>query len=154
MNAQSSLVSHRTVSGPFIPFLAYPLFLLAALAGCGGGAGSGTSPTISGNTTVVLLASSTANDQLAQFPLTLASLTLTSQSGKTVTLLSTPTSAEFIHLNGNLEPLATVSIPQDIYTSASATSGGSAPVCVGLESSSGQVLIDGRSMGQAHQRSP
>ncbi|MGO8797250.1 MAG: hypothetical protein ACLQLC_20720 [Candidatus Sulfotelmatobacter sp.] len=88
--------------------------------------------------------SSTANAQLVEFPLTLNSLTLTSQSGKTVSLFSAPASAEFIHLNGNLEPLATVSIPQDIYTSASAVYGGSAPVCVGLASpSSGGVLVDG-----------
>ncbi len=122
------------------PPLALSLACLLA-AGCGGSNGTGT--TFSGNTTVVLLASSTANDQLVEFPLTLNSLTLTSQSGKTATLLSEPLSAEFIHLNGNLEPLATVSIPPGIYTSASAAVGGTPPVCVGVDSSSGQILTDG-----------
>ena len=144
MNDQFSSFTHRLgfSSSHFSPAFA---LLLASLfiTGCGGGAGSGTNPTFSGNTAVVLLASSTANDQLVEFPLTLKSLTLTSQSGKTATLFSEPVSAEFIHLNGNLEPLATVSIPQDIYTSASAAFDGTAPVCVGLESSSGQILIDG-----------
>jgi len=124
----------------FVP----PLVLLPAVlltAGCG--SGSGTRTSFSGNTTAVVLASSTANDQLVQFPLTLNSLTLTNQSGKTVTLFSAPVSAEFIHLNGNLEPLTTVSIPQDIYTSASAAYGGTSPVCVGLASPSGGFLIDG-----------
>src|SRR5271163_4834293 len=88
--------------------------LAAAFAsGCGGTSGAA----LRGNTTVVVLASSTANDQLVEFPVTLGNLTLTSQSGKTVALFSAPVSAEFIHLNGNVEPIATVSIPQDTYTS-------------------------------------
>lgn len=125
-----------------------PLFILAItvlatfVAGCGGG-GTGPSSALSGNTTVVVLASSTANDQLVEFPLTLKSLTLTSQSGKVVTLFSAPVSAEFIHLNGNLEPLTTVSVPQDTYSSATAVYGGSAPVCVGLQSSPNEIVIDG-----------
>jgi hypothetical protein len=58
--------------------------------GCGS---SGTTPPkFSGNTAVVVLASGTANDQLFQFSVTLQSLTLTSQSGKTVSLLTTPAS--------------------------------------------------------------
>ncbi|HTV83120.1 MAG TPA: DUF5666 domain-containing protein [Acidobacteriaceae bacterium] len=113
----------------------------ALVAGCAGG-GTGTGPLFRGNTTVVLLASSTANDQLIEFPLTLSSLTLTTQSGKTATLFSSPLSAEYIHLNGNIEPLTSVSIPQGIYTSATATYDGTAPVCLG-QSTSGGLLIDG-----------
>lgn len=117
-------------------------FIAVVLAGCGGGSG-GTNSGLRGNTTVVVLASSTANDQLVEFPLTLKNLTLTSESGKTVTLFAGPLSAEYMHLNGNLEPLATVSIPQGIYTSASAVLDGTSPVCVGLDLASGQILIDG-----------
>jgi hypothetical protein len=68
---------------------------------------------------------STANDQLAEFDIDFTGITLTSQSGKTVSLLaSAPVSsraAEFIHINGTAEPLATATIPQDVYTSASVT---------------------------------
>jgi hypothetical protein len=110
-------------------------------SGCGQGTSSRT-PVI-GNTAVVVLASSTANDQLVQFPLTLNNLTLTSQSGTVVTLFSSPVSAEFIHLNGTIEPIATATIPQDSYTSATATYGGTAPVCVGLQSPPISFLIDG-----------
>ena len=86
------------------------LFGIAITTGCGS---SGTNPPkFSGNTTVVILASSTANDQLFQFSVTVQSLTLTDQSGQTVSLLPTPVSDEFIHLNGHVEPLATVRIPQ------------------------------------------
>lgn len=114
------------------------LALLAALmAGC---SGSSTGTTLTGNTQVVVLASSAANDQLSSFTTTLASLTLTSQSGKTVNLLASPVSEEFIHLNGHVEPIATVSIPQDTYVSASATYLGSAPVC--NAQSSGSDMTD------------
>jgi hypothetical protein len=103
------------------------LALLATfMAGC---SGSGTGPTLRGNTQVVVLASSTANDQLSAFTMTLQSLTLTNQSGKTVNVLASPVSEEFIHLNGHVEPIATVSIPRGTYVSASATYNGAAPVC-------------------------
>jgi hypothetical protein len=62
--------------------------------------------------------------------MTLQSLTLTNQAGKTVNLLASPVSEEFIHLNGHVEPIATVSIPQGTYVSASASyNGGATPVC-------------------------
>jgi hypothetical protein len=104
------------------------LTLLATfMAGCSGG---GTGTTLSGNTQVVILASSTANDQMSSFTTTLQSVTLTNQVGKTVNLLASPVSEEFIHLNGHVEPIATVSIPQGTYVSASATyNGGATPVC-------------------------
>ncbi len=96
--------------------------LLAAgfLAGCGGSS-STAGAAFSGNTTVVLLASSTANDQLDAYTATIETLTLTSQSGKQVTLLASPVVDEFIHLNGHAEPLATVTVPQGVYVSATAT---------------------------------
>jgi hypothetical protein len=108
--------------------LASSLALIASFTmGCGGAGGGG-----GGNTSVTLLATSTANDQLSQFSITLKSLTLTSQSGKTLSLLSAPLSDEFIHLNGTVEPLVGVSVPQDVYTSASATFTWASPACVGL----------------------
>ncbi len=126
--------------------------LAAAIAiGCGTSGGTGTK--LSGNTSVVVLASSTANDQISAFNTTLSSLTLTSQSGKTVTVFSTPQSAEYIHLNGSVEPLTTGSIPQGVYTSATATLGAvgtpSYPVCVGLEAD-GTLLTNG-TIGSYHQ---
>jgi hypothetical protein len=143
MGPQLLLPANSRISRGYLLVSILSITLATAFtSGCGGSAGSGNGTTLSGNTNVVVLASSTANDQLVEFPLTLKSLTLTSQSGKTVTLLSAPVSAEFIHLNGNIEPLATVSIPQDHYISATAGYGGTAPVCVGLQSSGG-IIIDG-----------
>jgi hypothetical protein len=87
-------------------------------------------PKLSGNTSVTVLLSSTANDQVTRFAMGFQTLTLTSQSGKTVTLLSSQQPSEFMHLNGGIEPLTTVSIPQDIYTSATVTLGQAVYICI------------------------
>jgi hypothetical protein len=80
-----------------------------------------------GPTNVSLMLSSTGNDQLSEFFLPFSSITLTNKAGSSVTLFTNPTPAlpgqivELIHLDGNLEPLVTVSVPHDIYTSAAVT---------------------------------
>jgi hypothetical protein len=137
VKAWSSSPSASSLSFSFLIVLTL-LFGIGMATSCGS---SGTTPPrFSGNTTMVVLASSTANDQLFQFSLTLQSLTLTSQSGQTVSLLATPASDEFMHLNGHVEPLATVSVPQGIYTSAAATVTGAFPACAGQ--SAGSLLMD------------
>jgi len=112
-----------------------PLSLGALLiAGCGGVSG-GIGKTPDGDTTVTVLATSTANDQLSAFNLEVTSITLTSQAGQTVSLVTTPVYPEFIHLNGTVEPLATVNIPQAVYTSATVEIGNAQFTCVNLNSS-------------------
>ncbi len=91
---------------------------------------------------MTILATSTGNDQMTMFHVSLNSLTLTSQSGKTVTIFSTPQSAEYMHLNGSVEPLTTVTIPQDTYTSATATIGQAYAMCAAVEPTGG-LLING-----------
>ncbi len=56
----------------------------------------------------------------------------TDKTGNTVTLLSSPQSAEFMHLNGTAEALVSLSIPQGIYTAATANIGYSYFTCVTL----------------------
>ena len=84
-----------------------------------------------GNTAVTVLLSSTANDQVTLFDIGLQTLTLTSRTGKSVTLLSSDQPVEFMHLNGGIEPLTTIAIPQGVYTSAQATISGGLLVCIG-----------------------
>ncbi|MFP5277340.1 MAG: hypothetical protein ACLGPM_09490 [Acidobacteriota bacterium] len=79
---------------------------------------------------MVLLASSTANNQLTAYDATLLSLTLTEKSGGQVSVLAQPVGDEFLHLNGRTEPLVTLNIPQGVYVSASA-SGGAIAFCSG-----------------------
>lgn len=83
--------------------------------------GSGGS-TPGGNTTVVVLLTSTANDQLADFGVSIETLQLLDASGHAVTLYTynnqTRGAGEFMHLNGTSEPLVIVSVPRGTYTSA------------------------------------
>ena len=131
--ASSSLRSSLTLSCAILA----AIVAAGLMTACGSG---GTPPIkkLSGNTSVTVLLSSTANDQLADFGLGLTGITLTSQSGKVVSLFSVPTGtqqwAEFIHVNGTAEPLTTLSIPQDVYTSAAVTTGDSYFTCVTQQS--------------------
>jgi hypothetical protein len=95
------------------------------LAGC---SSAGRSPVIPpAPTSVTVQLSSTANDQLTQFEFTVLSITLSNKAGTAVTLFTNPLSggpahyAEFMRLNGNSEPLVTLNVPQDVYTSAAVT---------------------------------
>jgi len=107
----------------------------AVLAGCGGGS-STASPQPAPMSAVTVMAASTGNDRVSQFVLSVNFLSLTNQSGTTVDIITSPQSAEFVHLNGNLAPLATVSIPQGVYVSATLTVSGGY-TCVTLNSTGG-----------------
>lgn len=92
-------------------------------AGCGGSSSSssgtgGTGPIPGQSTTVALQLSSTANAQFLHFNMSIISISLTNQKGVTTTIFNSPTDVDFIPSNGNAAPLATVTVPQDVYTSA------------------------------------
>jgi hypothetical protein len=112
---QSSMLLHRSL---LVSPLA--LSLLAFLAtGCATSTpATPTGPVTGQSTQVALLISSTANGQFVEFAMTIESISLTNKTGKTTTIYSTPTDVDFIHSNANASPLATVSVPQDVYTSA------------------------------------
>jgi hypothetical protein len=112
-------------------------FLVCFVCGCGAnpaattsgsssGAGSQSTPApVAGeNTAVTVLFSSTANDALTDFQLGAGTLTLTDAAGRSVTVFALSNGnqpSEFIHSNGVLDPAISVSIPQDVYTSATLT---------------------------------
>ena len=126
---------------------------VGSMAGCGG---HGAPPPITpqGNTTVTVLLSSTANDRLTQYQLGFQSLTLTSQSGKTVSLLTAPSSGtspytpEFMHLNGASSTLLTATVPEDTYTSASLTAGGASITCIAVNPSDASLTTSIFAYGQ------
>lgn len=103
-----------------------PALSAILFAGCG----STPAPMPEGNTNVMVLMTSTANDQLVLFDIKLNSLALIDKAGNSFTLFnnmngfSGPGAAEFMHLSGAVEPLVVVSVPQGGYTSAVATLGG------------------------------
>jgi hypothetical protein len=105
-----------------VSLVSFVAFSAIFTTGCGSG-GSPSGPKLSGTTDVTVMLSAAANDQFQLMQAGFTNLTLTSQSGKTVNLLSTQVaqSAEFIHINGGAQPLLTVSVPQDIYTAAATT---------------------------------
>jgi hypothetical protein len=136
MKTASHLLSLQPITPVSILIVGAMVMAAALTTSCGSNM-SHSSPALSGNTSVTVLLSSTANAQLDQFSLGFNSVTLTSQSGKTVSLFTTPQNgvtrdAEFIHLNGSVEPLLTVSIPQDIYTTATADIGPASFTCDAL----------------------
>ena len=115
------------------------LLVLTGLSGCAGVVGSTGGGGNAGTTTVTILTTSTANDQLYYFGMVLNSITLTSRSGGTASLITTPIVAEFMHLNGATEPLLTVTLPQGVYTAATASVGSAGFRCVSFDSSNGDI---------------
>jgi uncharacterized protein DUF5666 len=135
----------QAVHSRMVQRMEYQRFLpLTVIAGVMSGCGGGMSPTSvepisppAQNTSVTILVSSTANDRVVQANLTVTKLMLTDAMGNAVNVLSTPQSAEFMHLNGLTESLATVDVPQGAYTAATATLGNANFACVALTSSGG-----------------
>ena len=111
------------------------------LAGCGSGGSSPASPPPpSAVTKVTLILSSTANDQLSEFDISFQGISLTNASGRTVSLLSQARSSEFIHVNGAMEPLLTATIPQGVYTAATASVGNAQFTCVTFQPTGGLAI--------------
>ena len=99
------------------------LGMSAILGGCGGSGNNMAAPVPGASTNVVVLFTSTANDKLTQFEMTITGVSLRDNAGNTVTLFSDPSrgvlnGTEFMRLNGASEPLAMASVPQGTYTSA------------------------------------
>jgi hypothetical protein len=140
MRAAASSVSS---CAPTLALIAVVLFSIAQTTGCGSsGATMSKTPPLAGNTQVTVVLTGTANDQLSEFDLEFQNLTLTNQSGKTVSLLVAQQPSEFIHLNGAIDPLITATIPRDVYTSATATIGYGLFVCVANGAVDGQPSLD------------
>lgn len=139
------LSSARSLSLSHLSILLTVLSVAACITtGCGTSSSGGSK--LSGNTSVTVMVSSAAQDQPTEFDLGFQSITLTSQSGKTATLLSspasgTPVAAEFMHINGTAEPLATASIPQGVYTSATVTLEDGRFTCIALGVVDGQLTL-------------
>lgn len=118
-------------SWPFLQLSASMLVACAIpLAGCGSMSPPMTPPPPPSPTPVNLLLTSTANDKLVQFDLSIVSITLFDKAGNSVTLFKNANlgtgsigATEFMHLNGVLEPLVTASVAQGSYTAAIVTAG-------------------------------
>ncbi|HMK31644.1 MAG TPA: DUF4382 domain-containing protein [Terriglobales bacterium] len=117
------------------------LICLGLLTSCGNGGGAGSSKGTNGNTgttgTLLVQLSDATADQVAALTLTFSSLTLTSQSGSTVTVFSAPVTVEITRLAGTSTPLAIVTnIPQGTYSQMSLILG--SPALTLISPTSGQ----------------
>jgi hypothetical protein len=135
----------RWSSGKLDRGLALALSSTAALiiAGCGSGSGMSapqTPPPPPAMKAVTVVLSSTANDQLSEFDIGIQGISLTSASGRKVSVLSQGRQTEFIHLNGATEPLITATIPEDVYTAATVTVGSSTFTCITLQPDGSLVI--------------
>jgi hypothetical protein len=114
--------SRKNALGILLAVLGIAIFG-ASLAGCGSNMGG---PTPAKTTQVVVLLTSTANDQLSIFTAGITSIALTNSAGASTTLFTGANPqfgapVEWMHLNGASEPLPAVSLPQGTYTSATVT---------------------------------
>jgi len=128
--------------------LARPACQALAIAGLITGCGSGESgpapqpviPPPAAVTAVTMVLTSTANDQLTEFDIEFEGMSLTSASGKKVTVLPQARQSEMIHVNGAMEPLATTTVPQDVYTAATVTVGGAQFMCIAHPPNAGLTI--------------
>ena len=117
MNARTTSSLTRLL-GLAVSFAATASLIL----GCSGNVSSTSTTGIAGAAVdVPVMITDAPSDQLVAFTLTLNSIVLTDAAGKTVSILSTPTTIEVCHLNGVQEALLTAKIPQDTYVSAAFT---------------------------------
>jgi hypothetical protein len=124
METCMAFVSPRSAFSSLPALLAIAIFG-ASLAGCGSGMQMGSTPPAAKTTQVVVLLTSTANDQLVRFDTSISSIALTDSTGKSTTVFTganqSGTQVEWMHLNGSTEPLPTVVLSQGTYTSATVT---------------------------------
>jgi hypothetical protein len=105
-------------------FLAILLMLIATACGGGGSStapGSNPSPTPGANSAVQVKVGDAPAARVVSFEVTAGPITMTSASGTSVTVMSTPRRIELTHLSGTSEPLALLNIPQGTYSSAAIT---------------------------------
>jgi hypothetical protein len=124
MSECKSLGSPRNASSVLLSIMAIAMFGVS-LAGCGSGMQTGGTPPAAKTTQVVVLLTSTANDQLVGFNAPIASISLTNSAGTPVTIFAGASdpgaNLEWMHLNGASEPLPVVTVPQGTYSSATVT---------------------------------
>lgn len=107
-------------------FVGLALMALAVVvAGCGGGGGGGSVSKGTQGAVIQITVGDGPADQLVSLQITINSIVLTSSTGATVTVLSTPTTIEAAHLAATSQLLASFNnLPPGTYTKADITVSG------------------------------
>ncbi|MGE5338249.1 MAG: DUF4382 domain-containing protein [Gemmatimonadota bacterium] len=111
----------------------------ALLSACGGG-GSGTAVSTpqASNTALQVNLGDAPADSLLAAGVTVNTLTLTSASGGSVSVMTTPRPMEMMQLMGTVAPLALANVPQGTYSGATVTFGGATMTFI--DAASGQII--------------
>jgi hypothetical protein len=91
-------------------------------SGCGGSGTSSQNPNPQPNTTALQVNVGDApSDRLVAVSMTIGSMTLMNSTGTSVTVVSSSTPVEMMHLMGTLNPISLMNVPQGKYPGASIT---------------------------------
>ncbi len=94
------------------------------MSSCGGSSSSGNPPVVTPATSQVQVnIGDSPADWVVSFSMAINSMSLIDSSGKTVSVITSPTSLEVTHLMGTMQPLCMISIAQGTYNSAKMTIG-------------------------------
>ena len=92
-------------------------FSVLLLFGCGGGTSSSPNPNPQPNATSLQVnIGDGPSDRLVAVSMTIASTTLAKATGGTVTVVSTSTPVEMMHLMGTMQPISLMNVPQGSYS--------------------------------------
>lgn len=92
-------------------------FSLLLSFGCGGGTSSAPNPNPQPNTTSLQVNIGDApSDRLVAVSMTIGSMTLANTSGSSVTVVSSPTPVEMMHLMGTMQAVSLMKVPQGNYS--------------------------------------
>ena len=95
------------------------IVFLFSLVGCGGSGSSSPNPNPQPNTTALQVNIGDApSDRLVAVSMTIGSMTLTKASGGTVSVVSSSTPIEMMHLMGTVDPISLMNVAQGTYSSA------------------------------------
>jgi hypothetical protein len=93
------------------------MFSMLVLFGCGGGTSS--SPNPQPNTTSLQVnIGDGPSDRLVAVSMTISSMTLANTSGSSVTVVSSATPVEMMHLMGTMQPISLMKVPRGTYSGA------------------------------------
>ena len=95
------------------------VFSMLLLFGCGGGTSSSQNPNPQPNTTSLQVnIGDGPSDRLVAVSMTVGSMTLAKTTGGSVTVVSSSTLVEMVHLMGTMQPISLMKVPQGTYTGA------------------------------------
>jgi hypothetical protein len=83
---------------------------------CGGGSTSNSQNPPPATSSLQVNIGDAPSDRLTAVSMTIASMTMANTSGGSVTVVSSPTAVEMMHLMGTMQPISLMKVPQGTYT--------------------------------------